>query len=239
MNVEALNCPNCGGGVASDSTKCEFCKCRLKTIGCRKCLGLMFLGSKFCTHCGSKAVLAETFDAEKPGKCPRCKILLQPLRIGEVDIRDCEKCGGFWSAPETFEEICASQEKQAAVINFIGSDAHPDSHPPTVSYVPCPDCGELMNRSNFARSSGVILDMCKAHGIWFDADELPKIIDFINKGGLDRAREKEKIAINDERAKLRDDQRKLEMMERRSGGSRFAGVSDPGSYRSLLNWLFD
>lgn len=24
MTVEALNCPNCGAGVASDSTQCEF-----------------------------------------------------------------------------------------------------------------------------------------------------------------------------------------------------------------------
>jgi len=29
MNVETLNCPNCGAGVESDRTQCEFCRTRL------------------------------------------------------------------------------------------------------------------------------------------------------------------------------------------------------------------
>lgn len=207
-------------------------------MACPECLGRIFIGSKYCSHCGTKALIVEEIAAEKAGLCPRCKISLQALKIENINIRECERCGGFWSTVQTFESVCADQEQQAAVINFIGSDAHPDSHPTTVSYVPCPDCGELMNRSNFARSSGVILDMCKSHGVWFDADELPKIIEFINSGGLDRARAKEKISLDDERSKLRDEQRKLAMMNARSGGSRFStdGVSGSGS---LISWLFN
>jgi Zn-finger nucleic acid-binding protein len=75
-----------------------------------------------------------------------------------------------------------------------------------------------MNRSNFARISGVIIDLCKHHGVWFDANELPKIISFIEEGGLTRSREKEKIALDDERSHIRDERRRLEMMERGSGG---------------------
>src|SRR5690606_5556920 len=126
-----------------------------------------------------------------------------------------------WSAVEAFENLCSDREKQASIIDFAGSYRHENPHPPTISYVPCPDCSQLMNRSNFARSSGIIIDMCKQHGVWFDAGELPKIIEFIDKGGLDRAREKEKIAIADERSQLRDEQRRLELMARRSGNVRF------------------
>ena len=126
-------------------------------------MGMMFLGSEFCGHCGAKAYKAKLLDDEKPGDCPRCKVALQSLKIGTVQIRECERCGGFWSGIPAFEELCASKEKQASVIGFIGSYSHADSAPSAVSYVPCPDCKQLMNRSNFARSSGVIIDLCKQH----------------------------------------------------------------------------
>ena len=79
--------------------------------------------------------------------------------------------------------------------------------------------------------------MCKQHGVWFDADELPKIIDFINKGGLARSREKEKMTIADERQKLRDDQRRSEMIERRSG-ARFKDEEDSPILSGILGFLF-
>lgn len=236
-NPEALNCPNCGGAVMSDRTQCEFCKSRLKTVGCPACLGLMFLGSKFCKHCGKKVTAVSVVD-KKAGDCPRCKTTLQMLEIGEMNIRECNKCGGFWSDTETFESICADREQQSSVLGFISSDAHPHAHPATISYVPCPDCSQLMNRSNFARSSGVIIDICKGHGVWFDADELPKIISFINSGGMVRSREKEKIEIESQISRLKEEQRKLAMMERRSGGGRFDPAKDSNT-GSVIKGVID
>jgi Zn-finger nucleic acid-binding protein len=194
---------------------------------------MMFLGSKFCGHCGASAYPAELLDDAEPGDCPRCKTKLQSLKIDTVQIRECEKCGGFWSGGSVFEELCNNREQQASVLGFIGSYVHTEPAPSAISYVPCPDCKLLMNRSNFARSSGVIIDMCKQHGVWFDASELQKIIEFIEKGGIGRAREKEKIALLDERARLREEQRKLAMMERRMGGTLTEGDG------SLLSILFD
>jgi Zn-finger nucleic acid-binding protein len=80
--------------------------------------------------------------------------------------------------------------------------------------------------------------MCKQHGVWFDAGELPKIIEFIDKGGLDRAREKEKISMADERSRLRDEQRRLEMMSRRSGNMKF-DEEKSGGFGGILSRLFD
>ena len=121
MEAEALNCPNCGGAVASDKTQCEFCKSRLKTVGCNSCLGLMFLGSAFCGHCGKKAVAAEVFPNDEAGKCPRCEIDLQAVQIDATTIRECTRCGGLWSGIEAFEDLCANKEQQAAILNFIGN----------------------------------------------------------------------------------------------------------------------
>lgn len=214
----------------SDRTQCEFCHSRLKTVGCPGCLGLMFLGAKFCTNCGAKATAAVVIEDKDAGDCPRCKRPLQLLEIDTVTIRECTQCGGFWSDTSTFEELCANSEKQSSVLGFIGSDSHPHAHPSAISYVPCPDCKDLMNRSNFARSSGVIIDICKQHGVWFDADELPKIIGFINSGGMSRAREKEKISIEEERARLKDEQRRMSVLSRRSGKT----VNDDAPENSLM-----
>jgi len=96
-----------------------------------------------------------------------------------------------------------------------------------------------MNRSNFARSSGVIIDICKQHGVWFDADELPKIIAFITKGGLAKQREKEKMSIEDERRKLRDDQRRMAMIERRAGVSKFDDNDKRSGVGRVISFLFD
>jgi hypothetical protein len=40
-----------------------------------------------------------------------------------------------------------------------------------------------MLRSNYKRSSGVILDECRQHGTWLDADELEQVAGFILAGG--------------------------------------------------------
>ena len=189
MNIESLNCPNCGAGVLSDKTVCEFCRSRLKTMACASCLGLMFVGCKFCGHCGERVIAAKISD-EKIGDCPRCKIKLRILQIGETNLRECEKCDGLWIGSETFEEVCANQEKQAEVLRSV-KENQVHKLPAKIQYVPCPDCKHLMNRNNFARISGVIVDICKQHGVWCDAEELPRIIEFIRQGGLDFARQKE------------------------------------------------
>jgi len=53
-----------------------------------------------------------------------------------------------------------------------------------------------MTPTQFSRRSGVIIDVCRSHGVWFDREELRHIVEFIRAGGLDRARaiEKEELA---------------------------------------------
>jgi len=58
-------------------------------------------------------------------------------------------------------------------------------------YLKCPICSVVMNRKLFAAGSGVIIDVCRTHGTFFDAGELPLIIDFVMNGGLDKAQKKE------------------------------------------------
>jgi Zn-finger nucleic acid-binding protein len=84
--------------------------------------------------------------------------------------------------------------------------ASPKRAPPPASgpvrYIPCVSCGQLMNRQVFARISGVVVDVCKDHGVWFDAGEIAAVVAFIEAGGLStaleraaRAREAEKREV--------------------------------------------
>lgn len=237
MNVEALNCPNCGGAVSSDKTRCQFCGSRLKTMACLKCAGLMFLGCEYCGHCGAKMLKAETSALEDAGDCPRCMRKLDALKIGDIGLQECARCAGLWSAPETFESFCADGENQAAMLNFAGARSQIIGQLARISYVPCPDCKQLMNRSNFARSSGVIIDLCKQHGVWFDAEELPKIIAFIRQGGLEKARAREKLEIKEDRDRLRDEVRRAAIDDRRFGTMRPSG--EESTVTSFISFLFD
>lgn len=124
-------------------------------------------------------------------------------------MRECESCGGLWLEVSAFEKLCADREHQSAVLGMPSPVSGQQIHPAAeikVRYIPCPQCAQLMNRMNFARCSGVIVDICRGHGIWFDRDELRGIIEFIRAGGLELARNKEKRQIAFEREQLRHEQ---------------------------------
>lgn len=242
MKIEALNCPNCGAAVSSDAAQCEFCNSRLKTMACPECLALMFLGSRHCPQCGIIAIQPEIKAAENLGDCPRCKAELNQLQIDRINLRECRRCEGWWTDVETFENVCAEREHQAAVLSLIAAkhSRAENKIPVKISYVPCPDCRQLMNRSNFAGSSGVIIDLCKQHGVWFDREELPKIIEFVRQGGLDHARRKEKLQIEDERNLLRRQRRQLayeqnDFTEPASSHDSFSSLA----VREFVRFLFD
>jgi Zn-finger nucleic acid-binding protein len=148
---------------------------------------------------------------------------MEAVAVGASTLRECPQCDGLWVDVESFERICADREQQAAVLG-AASPAPPHAMSGAsghVRYVPCPVCGQLMNRINFARCSGVIVDVCKGHGTWFDRNELQQIVEFIRAGGIEASRAKERREIEEERRQLRQDQLTTAM-----GGSSLTGLSD-------------
>jgi Zn-finger nucleic acid-binding protein len=201
---------------------------------------MMFIGSKHCQRCGAAAATPQVKDS-LDRKCPRCQEKMVSVTIGSTEVLECERCLGLWLDVPSFEKICADREQQSAV---LGAAAHEPAGPEIskVKYVPCPECSQLMNRMNFARCSGVIVDVCKKHGTWFDRDELSHIVGFITDGGLNSARAKEKIEIAEQRAQLRQEQRAAD--RRNSGALGFAEpdehrLTSIASARGLLKFLLD
>jgi Zn-finger nucleic acid-binding protein len=112
--------------------------------------------------------------------------------IGKVTLTECAKCEGLWTDAATLQQICNDQEKQSAILGVATPLPVTAAQAlEKVVYLACPVCAKLMNRVNFAKCSGVIVDVCRTHGTWFDKEELRRLVEFIRGGGVLRAREKE------------------------------------------------
>jgi len=117
---------------------------------------------------------------------------MKPVRIGSTPMQQCESCGGSWLTTETFTTLCTDHEAQGAVMSSFAAAAPPPSvRLGAVRYRRCAACQHMMNRVNFGRVSGIVIDLCKGHGVWFDPGELQSILTFVAHGGLERMRESE------------------------------------------------
>lgn len=207
MPAETLNCPMCGASAASDAARCEHCGARLATVACPSCFGMVFVGAKFCSHCGARADRTE-IESAAPQRCPRCRVEMNAVAIGNTNLRECPRCEGIWADAASLEQICHDREKQAAVLGMAAPLPEPADGDieQNIRYVPCPICNKLMNRVNFAHCSHVVVDVCNPHGTWFDKDELRRIVEFIRSGGLEAARAQEVEELEARRRQLKTEE---------------------------------
>jgi Zn-finger nucleic acid-binding protein len=144
---------------------------------------------------------------------------MERVALGEAFLLECRDCDGVWLDAAEFERVCADREAQAAVVHRWSAIAPAAPRAPgrlrasskvppagQVRYRPCVQCGKMMNRVNFSRMSGTIIDVCRGHGTFLDAGELHAIVAFIQQGGVERAREREIDELREERRRLRDAQ---------------------------------
>lgn len=165
------------------------------------------------------------------------------LRLGSTSVQECDRCQGLWLDVTSFESICADREQQAAVLGSASpAPGNAVRETTAVKYLPCPLCSQLMNRINFARCSGVIVDVCKGHGTWFDRDELSRIVEFIRDGGLEAARNREKAELQAERRRLHDEHfaaTNIHRSTRSTFGDSEDRITGIASARGLLKFLLD
>jgi Zn-finger nucleic acid-binding protein len=135
---------------------------------------------------------------------------MRGAKIGDFSVARCSQCGGFFVPNETFDKM---QERSDRVIFPTGGGQRGKvEQESAVRYVRCPVCLNMMNRTNFARISGVIIDSCRGHGIWFDPDEMEKIMDFIARGGLQKSK-----AVDIDR--LKDEEKLVRLRSGQSGNN--------------------
>ena len=135
------------------------------------------------------------------GACPRCSGLLVEEDYADTPLDECVQCGGVFVEGWILDRLVAAREARVSLaISLPARALHREA---VVRYLRCPRCPTQMNRKIFGRSSGIIVDVCKQHGMWFDPGELAAVIEFIESGKFEVAKRREEQEREEEARKLR------------------------------------
>jgi Zn-finger nucleic acid-binding protein len=186
---------------------------------CTNCNAPLSDGSLLCDYCGDRNDIDlkgihyyTTHEDDSARTCPRCNVRLKAIDLklkGRFLIDRCEECLGLFFDPGELEAVLEATVNNVFLIDRSGLDdinlrRQSDQYP--VSYIKCPVCSQHMHRVNFGVRSGVIIDRCKAHGVWLDGGELRHLMEWMKLGGklLDQERQEQ---IRKEELKRESEQR--------------------------------
>jgi Zn-finger nucleic acid-binding protein len=112
----------------------------------------------------------------RPLACPRCR---SPLASEPTTGRHpCPACRGVFlqrvAVAPLLEGLRALPPGAPEGSPYRGAAATEPSplRAEAAVYLSCPFCSRLMNRTRIVERVGIVIDMCHAHGVWFDAGEL-------------------------------------------------------------------
>ncbi|HEY1955377.1 MAG TPA: zf-TFIIB domain-containing protein [Polyangiaceae bacterium] len=222
-----LRCVACGAERSADARACTRCGEEVPAVRCAECMTLNPIGESACRQCGAELGLAPEPEPTRL-VCPRgCGGL-----VAAWDLSECERCGGIFVSKETLAALVTRHRGPERKTSIVPPAPAPD----TVVYLPCPACNARMNRTIFGKSSGVIVDVCKTHGTWFDARELTASLAFVERGGIElvEKRERERKESEARRAALEGRIQSFEVINRAvtpgisesAGGDALVGLID-------------
>ena len=208
---ERRRCPHCGAPCPAQARECSYCKAEIQLDDrglaevCPACYARLLRGAHFCMECGLSIQPQALHALPVDLACPRCKASLRRRTLGKTDVIECSSCAGLWLTHEVIQRLVQQAEQSDTDgLDFGELPARVEQAPQFEGYVPCVSCAQLMQRRNFAGSSGVIVDVCGKHGVWFDHRELERVLEFVRSGGLRRAREREVERQEERLRRLRD-----------------------------------
>jgi Zn-finger nucleic acid-binding protein len=160
---------------------------------------------------------------------------MQTRSIEHTPIHECDNCRGVFLTHATIERILEDRAGHSLANALVATlpRARTSVLPPPGQrmYVTCPSCHTLMNRKLFATGAGVVIDVCRADGAFFDEGELPAVVNFVMAGGLEKAARKDTSQVLEQR------RAKLPTRERAAAAG-FAGVDAGAALADLLFSLF-
>lgn len=194
-DVAVTRCSACGALVGEKETLCSYCRAevirRPAPFGpvCPECYARNPETARFCVSCGI-AFLPQPVRARAEGlPCPVCSgSTLTPRSLAGIWIEECPSCLGLWTPGDVMDRLVERIRERLHRQSAPSGDPPPrrrrSKWQPEFTYRRCPECGAMMQRRNFGRRSGIVVDWCGSHGTWLDASELEDIADFVIQGGL-------------------------------------------------------
>jgi Zn-finger nucleic acid-binding protein len=195
-DADVVRCSSCGATREQNANRCDHCGADftvheqdLQTV-CPNCLARVSDRARYCHHCAAVLIAEAVAGDETALGCPVCgadwQLTSRRVRDTQIQVMECQKCGGFWIGLKTLDRLLDREAQQPQ--SAAPAPGPPPEPPPRSAYRPCAACGQLMVRRNFGRTSGVIVDLCGSHGVWFDAQELAHVLRWIRSGNLEAAR---------------------------------------------------
>ena len=156
----------------------------------------------YCPHCGhlysSEALECPRcpFMAEhvKGGRCPSCSKELVSAPMGDVVVDRCVGCGGIWFDRGEVARVLDLHTQGASGVALGELERRfPSYRSPRERHGAhaCVRCRTRMHRRFAAPRSGVFVDLCGPHGIWFERGAFERFREFVKAGGLEVARARE------------------------------------------------
>jgi len=100
--------------------------------------------------------------------CPKCKSEMEFADIGGIHVSRCLQCRGIWFKEDGHQRLRKIKGSQAIDIG----DAEIGRSFDDALDIPCPVCGEIMQRAADPSQSHIVFEACAAgHGVFFDAGE--------------------------------------------------------------------
>lgn len=192
--ASVIHCSACGASREKGERTCKYCgsdftihELDLNTV-CPGCLARVSDRARYCHHCATSLGVEAVAGEESALQCPACEdrqLVSRRLESISTTAMECQVCAGLWIGLESFHDLLTLEARggtgQAVSHRQAAAEARPAKR-----YRPCPQCRELMMPRHFGKGrSGIILDVCGQHGLWFDCDELSHLIAWIRSGGLE------------------------------------------------------
>jgi Zn-finger nucleic acid-binding protein/ribosomal protein L40E len=250
-DAAVVRCASCGAAREGGAMSCTFCGSDftihdqdLETV-CPSCLARISNSAKFCHHCGTPIAPEDVASDPTDRVCPACGSghLLRSRALGTTNFTalECTTCAGLWLGESVFESLESRERESAAPVADAKTIREEIASRPRIApktggpfYRPCPVCQTAMTRINFSKISGILLDRCRDHGIWFDATELEATLRWIHIGGERTAERRE-----EEEVKARASQERFKVVPKSPEDARTItfGDSDHTEGFDVIPWL--
>lgn len=108
--------------------------------------------------------------------CPACRAELRETQHERIPVLECPDEHGIWLTGDALHAAVHSTEEDRPVEEENEMIAGgPRKHMPVEHVIKCPQCDEEMAKAPYGGDSGIVMDVCRNHGIWLDHKELQHI----------------------------------------------------------------
>jgi Zn-finger nucleic acid-binding protein len=254
-DAAVVRCSSCSAPRQAGSLSCAHCRADytlheqdLHTI-CSGCMTRVSDRARFCHRCATPITPQGRVGDPAAERCPACGPgqRLTSRRLGDpaIGTLECPRCAGLWLGGDALRLVTDRARAGAAAAEAALSSAPVVPGAPVAAksrtlYRRCPFCNRHMNRRNFGRTSGIVIDSCKDHGVWFDARELESILAWIRAGGEQATERRDAEERRERERKEAIANPVLERAQRQAGaGPRWGAPDEAGALGRLLGSLFD